>query len=935
MSQFFIFTTLFVCFIYYAIAYDVALYNGYYEMFDYPPSADEQCFSHSCDQGSNGFYLQRFIVQHIDNTTQEYYPSKIIMAFNTTINITATITVLIYNNDDTFTYGAPLDLVLTYDTELIFKSSNMCLWHTIELPRYQTFPLGYYWIGFSYSMCNYTTPPIICHTTETTIDYGFGFTKQAQNDTWINVAAICNSHNAYGIRTQFTKSDIVIPTSSSYLSSSSSYIKPSSVYSSSSSIPKESSIQHSSLISESNTVKNTSSTSSNSQIDISSSIIFNSENISSVESNQTYQSEIMNNSMSYSNEVNKSSSTSTISSESLSTLSSLFMVSNDTYISHESDNVSPNGLNTGIFISIIVIMACIFITFVIAGIAFFILKNKALRDDSYAETPMFAISTDDETHVKSSKSKHGNKNVTIPRQMSMVNLLSSVPIQRSSETTVYSGNRDLSKLELYVENSIDTNKTNVHYDGSLRYLQALDPRINTSTALNFYKIHKAPVYIYIPNIDTSDYTLSFYHGLNGTKECKIIALPLNTQKSSKSKKIHGKSICIEAILFAKHSAKICHDIPVYFSDDKQILEEFSFCESNCTKCKFFTIPLSYITGASILINPATIDYTHKEKLGSGGFGCVYKAKMNSEWVAIKEIKQTSDISNKKETEQYLNDVVKELEALRSITSQYVIRFYGMIQTESITFVTEYARGGSLCDYIEKTPPNNEITLFEYNIMWDMIKGIIILHANGFHHRDIKPANIFLFTNGRPYAKIGDLGSCTQIRQDADLYNKTQTYSAFTPIYASPERLGYVDPTKMDSSEYIENLDSINLTTSITIQVDTDDVDNDTDTETKTKQKIETQSSLKLKQKTILRYDEYATALTIVSLMSRKVPYCEFNQPWKVSEAICNGKRPEIPEFCPGEFKNIIKQLWAQLPEDRIDLDIVLNCLETLGACEDV
>jgi serine/threonine protein kinase len=66
--------------------------------------------------------------------------------------------------------------------------------------------------------------------------------------------------------------------------------------------------------------------------------------------------------------------------------------------------------------------------------------------------------------------------------------------------------------------------------------------------------------------------------------------------------------------------------------------------------------------------------------------------------------------------------------------------------------------------------------FIWQVAYDLLKGLKILHANHIIHRDIKPANVF-FVGG--VAKIGDL-NVSKVMEGK--YASTQTG---TPYYTSP------------------------------------------------------------------------------------------------------------------------------------------------------
>lgn len=92
---------------------------------------------------------------------------------------------------------------------------------------------------------------------------------------------------------------------------------------------------------------------------------------------------------------------------------------------------------------------------------------------------------------------------------------------------------------------------------------------------------------------------------------------------------------------------------------------------------------------------------------------------------------------------------------------------------------EYADGGDLQELLKKKMSSNN--KFNENFIWqvtyDLLRGLKVLHQNKIIHRDIKPANIF-FVDG--IAKLGDL-NVSKVMDGK--FAMTQTG---TPYYTSPE-----------------------------------------------------------------------------------------------------------------------------------------------------
>lgn len=91
---------------------------------------------------------------------------------------------------------------------------------------------------------------------------------------------------------------------------------------------------------------------------------------------------------------------------------------------------------------------------------------------------------------------------------------------------------------------------------------------------------------------------------------------------------------------------------------------------------------------------------------------------------------------------------------------------------------EYADGGDLQGLVRKKMARSHkfTESFIWQLAYDILGGMRVLHSNKIIHRDIKPANIF-FVDG--IAKLGDLNVSKVMDGN---FAMTQTG---TPYYTSP------------------------------------------------------------------------------------------------------------------------------------------------------
>ena len=146
----------------------------------------------------------------------------------------------------------------------------------------------------------------------------------------------------------------------------------------------------------------------------------------------------------------------------------------------------------------------------------------------------------------------------------------------------------------------------------------------------------------------------------------------------------------------------------------------------------------------------------KDKLGSGGFGFVYKATDldDGQIVAAKEV-FILDVNDAEEMERVQREV--DLHAALP-PHDNIVNFMGSKQDgDKLWIFTEYCNLGDLIKYCKENTISTEAML---DIMIQITKGIHHLHHSEtpIAHRDIKPGNI-LFTkvDDNVRAKLCDLG----------------------------------------------------------------------------------------------------------------------------------------------------------------------------------
>jgi serine/threonine protein kinase len=172
-------------------------------------------------------------------------------------------------------------------------------------------------------------------------------------------------------------------------------------------------------------------------------------------------------------------------------------------------------------------------------------------------------------------------------------------------------------------------------------------------------------------------------------------------------------------------------------------------------------------------------YEILKKLGSGGFGTVYKVK-DHDMDEIKALKVIhSDFYDDKRTMEKLR---KEAKLLSSIHSPHVVRMWDIHLRDEIKFLDmEYVEGQTLADLLiehSEGLPEKEVIAIGKKIA----EGMVAIHAKNIIHKDLKPENIMLTRDGA--VKIMDFGISETFRSSKSRLEATSR--AGTCNYMSPE-----------------------------------------------------------------------------------------------------------------------------------------------------
>lgn len=276
------------------------------------------------------------------------------------------------------------------------------------------------------------------------------------------------------------------------------------------------------------------------------------------------------------------------------------------------------------------------------------------------------------------------------------------------------------------------------------------------------------------------------------------------------------------------------------------------------------LPVSYhIASQHIQFNP-------KDKLGEGGFGCVYKGKWQYTDVAIKQLKVASM------TPKTLQEFEQETQIMSQIAHPNVVKLYGAcMELNKYAMVMEYVPKGSLYQQLHSFEPLS--WPMRWQIALDIGKGLTHLHSKNIVHRDLKSLNVLLDNNYT--AKIGDFG-LSQVKAES------RTVSSQAPQSATPTQPQLAAGTSAWAAP-----------------------------------------ECFIGKKPAKTMDIYSYGMLLWELAACEVPYKHFISEHIIINFVSSGERLDIPPETPPSYAKLIAKCWAQRAEDRPKIEEVVQELE--------
>ncbi|XP_004264626.1 receptor-interacting serine/threonine-protein kinase 4 [Orcinus orca] len=263
-----------------------------------------------------------------------------------------------------------------------------------------------------------------------------------------------------------------------------------------------------------------------------------------------------------------------------------------------------------------------------------------------------------------------------------------------------------------------------------------------------------------------------------------------------------------------------------------------------------------------------------EKVGSGGFGQVYKVRHVhwKTWLAIK-CSPSLHVDDRERME-----LLEEAKKMEMAKFRYILPVYGICQ-EPVGLVMEYMETGSLEKLLASEPLPWDL---RFRIVHETAVGMNFLHcmAPPLLHLDLKPANILL--DAHYHVKISDFGlaKCNGLSHSQDL---SMDGLFGTIAYLPPERI-------REKSRLFDT-----------------------------------------------KHDVYSFAIVIWGVLTQKKPFADEKNILHIMVKVVKGHRPELPPVCrprPRACESLLRLMqrcWHGDPRERPSFQEITS--ETEDLCE--
>ncbi|CAN6248380.1 unnamed protein product [Urochloa humidicola] len=190
-----------------------------------------------------------------------------------------------------------------------------------------------------------------------------------------------------------------------------------------------------------------------------------------------------------------------------------------------------------------------------------------------------------------------------------------------------------------------------------------------------------------------------------------------------------------------------------------------------------------------VLEAATSHFSSSNKLGSGGFGTVFKGTLdNGNEIAVKMLK---------DSKRNIQELEREISIVADLRHKNLVRCLGYCFQEGGRFlVYEYVPNNSLEKFWCKACFHQKLEWATwFNIIKGVARGLRFLHDKGIIHRDLKPHNVLLDENFNP--KIADFDLMR-------MYDKQKTHESTEKVAGT---FGYMAPECTSGRKFLLSIKS--------------------------------------------------------------------------------------------------------------------------------
>lgn len=161
----------------------------------------------------------------------------------------------------------------------------------------------------------------------------------------------------------------------------------------------------------------------------------------------------------------------------------------------------------------------------------------------------------------------------------------------------------------------------------------------------------------------------------------------------------------------------------------------------------------------------------------GAFGKLYKGSYNGEDVAIKLLEMPE--YNPERAQFMEQQFAQEVKMLANLKHPNIVRFIGGCRKPMVwCIVTEYAKGGSVRQFLMKRQNRTVPLKVAVKQALDVARGMAYVHGLGFIHRDLKSDNLLISADKS--IKIADFGVARIEVKPEGMTPETGTYRWMAP-----------------------------------------------------------------------------------------------------------------------------------------------------------